>query len=95
MSISLKANDIEAAEKKKAVLLSGVRANTFSLLRIVLCPAKPGEMKHMKNCEMSSKIISILNQVKLCKDISLTHIHGNREKLLQIIWRIEEVNKAL
>jgi len=44
---------------------------------------------------MSSKVISILNQVKLCKDISLTHIHGKREKLLQIIWRIEEVNIAL
>nr|XP_021327326.1 uncharacterized protein LOC110438662 [Danio rerio]XP_021332015.1 uncharacterized protein LOC110438662 [Danio rerio] len=37
------ANGIDSAEKKKAVLLSGVGASTYSLLRSLICPEKPGD----------------------------------------------------
>lgn len=37
------ANEITDADKKKAVLLSGVGAATYSLLRSLLCPMTPGE----------------------------------------------------
>ncbi len=37
------ANEIEGADKKKAVLLSGVGVSTYSLLRSFLCPEKPGD----------------------------------------------------
>ena len=36
-------NDIEAAEKKRAVLLSGVGAATYSLLRSLVSPQAPKE----------------------------------------------------
>ncbi len=37
------ANEIEGADKKKAVVLSGVGVSTYSLLRSLLCPEKPGD----------------------------------------------------
>lgn len=37
------ANDIDAADKKRAILLSGVRAQTYSLIRNLLSPEKPGD----------------------------------------------------
>lgn len=37
------ANDIEEADKKKSILLSVVGAQTYSLMRNLLSPAKPGD----------------------------------------------------
>ena len=40
------ANDIDYAEKKRAVLLSVVGPATYKLLRSLLAPAKPGEKNY-------------------------------------------------
>ena len=40
------ANDIDDAEKKRAVLLSVVGPATYKLLRSLLAPAKPGEKNY-------------------------------------------------
>lgn len=37
------ANDIESADKKKAILLSVVGAETYQLIRSLVAPAKPKE----------------------------------------------------
>lgn len=37
------ANDIQAAERKQAVLLSSVGAQTYALMRTLLSPVKPGD----------------------------------------------------
>ena len=43
LEMFFEANDIEAAEKKRAVLLSGVGAATYSLLRSLVSPQAPKE----------------------------------------------------
>ena len=43
LEMFFEANDIEAADKKRAVLLSGVGAATYSLLRSLVSPQAPKE----------------------------------------------------
>ena len=40
------ANDIKVAERKRAILLSSVGSRTYSLMRNLLSPEKPGEKSY-------------------------------------------------
>ena len=42
------ANDIESAEKKRAVLLTVIGAATYKLLRSLVAPSKPGEKTYQE-----------------------------------------------
>uniref|UniRef100_A0A8C1WN32 CCHC-type domain-containing protein n=1 Tax=Cyprinus carpio TaxID=7962 RepID=A0A8C1WN32_CYPCA len=72
------ANEITDADKKKAVLLSGVGAATYSLLRSLLCPMTPGEngetvadyvaelKKLAQHCEYGATLSQMLRDRLVC-----------------------------
>ncbi len=79
------ANEITEATKQKAILLSSVGSQTYSLLRNLLSPVKPGSKTVDELMDLNS--ISIQNPVKLYNDLNLIQDKEKRGKLCLIMWQ--------
>ena len=68
------ANNIEDAEKRRAILLSVCGAATYKRIKSLISPSKPTEK-------------SFDEIVQLMSDHYSMHDHGSQENLLQSLWQ--------
>ncbi|KAI2646968.1 Nucleoside diphosphate kinase, mitochondrial [Labeo rohita] len=94
------ANGIEGADKMKVVLLSGIGASTYSLLRSLLCPAKPELKKLAQHCEFGATLPQMLRDRLVCgvnddrmQRRLLSEVELTFEKALTVCQAMASANK--
>lgn len=80
------ANQIAEADRQKAILISVVRAQTYSLMRNLLSPDKPKDKSFQELVLLIKKTTSIPSPVKLCKGTNLTLATASPMKLSWNMW---------
>ena len=77
------ANNIEDAEKRRAILLSVCVAATYKRIKSLISLSKPTE----KSFDEIVQLMSDQSLLLLSRDVFSMHDHGSQENLLQSLWQ--------